>query len=145
MLVLKFEVRHDSRRGSHVKGQGPQEAETSVHSLTHLGQAVLTKTWESSLRWGTTGELLALEQGELQHGKMAPAAHVLWESLSFSFLLFFFFFFSWINKVSLREEPEKDFGMMLVLPGLGKQANSLTGSWLFNHIFSIWEKIFQGG
>jgi len=42
--------------------------------------------------------------------------------------------------VSLREEPEKDFGMMLVLPGLGKQANNLTGSWLFNHIFSILEK-----
>lgn len=44
----------------------------------------------------------------------------------FPFIFFFFFFF--LPKVSLREEPEKDFGMMLVLPGLGKQANSLTGS-----------------
>jgi len=44
MLVLKFEVRHDSRRGSHFEGQGPQEAETSAHSLTHLCQAVLTKS-----------------------------------------------------------------------------------------------------
>lgn len=44
MLVLKFEVRHDSRRSSYVKGQGPQEAGTAAHSLTHLGQTVLTKS-----------------------------------------------------------------------------------------------------
>lgn len=41
MLLLKFKVRHGSRGGSHFKGQGPQQAETSAHSLTHLGQAGL--------------------------------------------------------------------------------------------------------
>lgn len=42
MLLLKFKVGHGSRRSSHFKGQGPQQAETSAHSLTHLGQAGLT-------------------------------------------------------------------------------------------------------